>query len=271
MRNYRGAAPGAIQDPITRDAVYAIHSYLEQLNHIIGPKFNPSTGGLNGAVAAAKVGGWDTAETLIDSGKVAANPTKYTGDMIYRNASGRLDRLGVVQDGMVLKTVLGLPAWANQPNAGGKVFYPPTVFEGHAVTTVGTGPDFAQAISMSASTKTHITTTIVTPPAYDGTGHFVVYFAGGTTGDNIVINLYATDFTVGSTAIDQAGSLTDRLVCAADPDGFVMVSPDSVNCQTALGSYPTRIVVERDPTDADDTHPDPIYFVGLELHYSALL
>lgn len=272
MRNYRGAAPAAIQDPVTRDAVYAIHSYLEQLNHIIGPKFNTQTtaSAAGAKYASQKIGGWDTAETLIASGKIAANPTTTTGDMIFRNASGNLDRLGVINDGAYLKVVAGIPQWAASLNIGGKVFYSPEVFHGHSVGTVGTSPNFCQTITMSQSTKTSFTTTITAPPGFTS-GHFVVYFAGGTTADNLVINLYATPLSYGASVIDQAYSVTDKLVCTASVDGFIMVSPDSTNCQGALSSEPVRITVERDPTDGSDTHPDPIEFVGLELHYDAIL
>lgn len=273
MRNYKGANPSAIDDPIVRESVAAIDNYLRQVQYMIGAKGGGQTTNLSGAKAAywasQKLTGWDTAETLILSGKIAANPTTTTGDMIYRNADGNLDRLGVTGEGSVLKVTNGLPQWATQLNTGGRVFYPPEVFHGHAIGVNGTSPDICQRITMSQSTKTAFTTTIAPPPNFSS-GHFVVYYAGGTTGDDIVINLYVLGMSLGAAVIDQAYSVTDKLVCTTDANGYIMVSPNSVNCQDALATGDlVRIVVERDPTDADDTNPDAIEFIGLELVYSA--
>jgi hypothetical protein len=94
MRNYVGVTPASIDDPQTRDAIYRIHGYLQQLNRVVGPK---STSSQSGTYAASKVGGWDTPQTLaagnLDLTKVISrsiflSPSQFAGASIQTGGTG---------------------------------------------------------------------------------------------------------------------------------------------------------------------------------------
>lgn len=248
MRNYRGVSPNSISDPATRDTVYAIHAYLQQVDRVLGARATPNsvtTAGGAPTSVSTQYGGWETLETIRESGLLTKKLTR-------------------------------------------SIFLPPEVFHGSVVTTTaGADPhDMYQYIPFTSASKKHITTTFmlgeipavaadIYPQSVAVDGIYLWLKGGTNVSDYAVFNAYTKALANdGATHPDEPNTATSRVVFTSQglPVVYrVNMSPDGILLADIAPGKPIRLVIERDTDDAEDLNPDTVELIGVEINYTLLL
>jgi hypothetical protein len=235
MRNYVGVTPASIDDPQTRDAIYRIHGYLQQLNRVVGPK---STSSQSGTYAASKVGGWDTPQTL---------------------AAGNLDLTKVISRSIFLSPSQFAGA-SIQTGGTGTDIYQYIAFPSTTTTTVTT------TFSVEEPNKTG--------QKVDVTGLYLWWSGGSSTAPAVFQLRYYTwfnQFSQANTPPNEPASWGNEMIVEPNGLGFMETRGDIPAFYLDEPGQPIRFVIQRDPAAAADTNPDAVQFLGAQVTYTVTL